>query len=114
MKKITLRALSAALIFALVMPFTACNLPGQGGGNGQAGTGASAENHSGQKIAEDSTWFDSKINVVDLGFDLKKKVVNCRSSISDSDDKRLLVLTTGRYQMTEENKKPDSMQKVRK
>ena len=109
MKKITLRALSAALIFALVMPFTACNLPGQGGGNGQAGTGASAENHSGQKIAEDSTWFDSKINVVDLGFDLKKKVVNCRSSISDSDDKRLLVLTTGRYQMTEENKKPENM-----
>lgn len=95
MKKITLRALSAALIFALVMPFTACNLPGQGG---------NAETQNGQKISEDAVWFDSKVNVVDLGINLKRQVMNCNSRISDSDDKHLLILTTGRYLIKEGTK----------
>ena len=51
-----------------------------------------------KKINEDSPWFESKIIDVDSGVDPDRELESCYQYFSGSDEKYIVVLTTGRYE----------------
>jgi len=55
-----------------------------------------------KKINEDSPWFESKIIDVDSGVDPDRELESCYQYFSGSDEKYIVVLTTGRYEQTPE------------
>ena len=99
MKKLSQRIICAALVLAMALPFAAC-----GKKNGSGST------RSGQKIAEDAPWFDTKVLKVDLGIKTDKTVSAFFSRLAAMDDKSMYVLTTGRYQEPNGGVKPDESQ----
>ena len=99
MKKLSQRIICAALVLGMALPFAAC-----GKKNGSGST------RSGQKIAEDAPWFDTKVLKVDLGIKTDKTVSAFFSRLAAMDDKSMYVLTTGRYQEPNGGVKPDESQ----
>lgn len=99
MKKLSQRIICAALVLGMALPFAAC-----GKKNGSGST------HSGQKIAADAPWFDTKVLKVDLGIKTDKTVSAFFSRLAAMDDKSMYVLTTGRYQEPNGGVKPDESQ----
>ncbi|MDO4423134.1 MAG: extracellular solute-binding protein [Eubacteriales bacterium] len=55
-----------------------------------------------RKITEDTPWFESVIIDVDSGADPDRKLESCYQDFSGSDEKYIVVLTTGRYEQPPE------------
>ena len=55
-----------------------------------------------RKITEDTPWFESIIIDVDTGADPDKKIESCYQNFAGSDEKYIVVLTTGRYEQPPE------------
>ena len=63
---------------------------------------ARTESHSGDKIAADSPWFDSKTIDVDVNVDSSRKVDYASTSLVGADEKYLVVMTTGSYTLPDD------------
>ena len=56
-----------------------------------------------RKITEDTPWFESIIIDVDSGADPNKEIESCYQNFAGSDEKYIVVLTTGRYTQQSED-----------
>ena len=97
MKKLSQRIICAAIVLCMALPFASC-----GKKNGSGG-----KTRSGQKIAEDAPWFDSKVLKVDLGFETGRQLMTYMSKLAAMDDKNMYVISAGRYQASQRSGKND-------
>ena len=97
MKKLSQRIICAAVVLCMALPFASC-----GKKNGSGG-----KTRSGQKIAEDAPWFDSKVLKVDLGFETGRQLMTYMSKLAAMDDKNMYVISEGRYQASQGSGKTD-------
>ncbi|MDY6338894.1 MAG: hypothetical protein SPL61_04595 [Saccharofermentans sp.] len=97
MKKLSQRIICAAIVLCMALPFGSC-----GKKNGSGG-----KTRSGQKIAEDAPWFDSKVLKVDLGFETGRQLMTYMSKLAAMDDKNMYVISAGRYQASQGSGKTD-------
>ena len=56
-----------------------------------------------KKITEDTPWFESTVIDVDSGADPNKEIESCYQNFAGSDEKYIVVLTTGRYTQQSED-----------
>ena len=73
MKNLPVKIASVAVIASMALSFAACSKKG--------GTDSRTESHSGDKIAADSPWFDSKTIDVDVNVDSSRKVDYASTSL---------------------------------
>ena len=94
MKNLPVKIASVAVIASMALSFAACSKKG--------GTDSRTESHSGDKIAADSPWFDSKTIDVDVNVDSSRKVDYASTSLVGADEKYLVVMTTGSYTLPDD------------
>lgn len=89
MKNTAVRLVSAALVVAMALSFAACD-------KDKGGT-TQIQNKSrvGQKIAEDSPWFDSVKTVIKPEIGASKNVKYTNSVLAGADDKNIVIYTSG-------------------
>lgn len=80
MKKSIFRAVSAVLIFAMAASFAACSKSGKV-----------------RTIKDDTPWYDTGVVKAELGIDPSRQIFNIDSQLAGSDDKNLVVVTSGLY-----------------
>lgn len=96
MKKIALKVMSAALVFATVLSAAACNKKENPDDNG---SGIPEVSHRGQKIAADSPWYDSQTTTIKPTVETTKKIQNLSHNLAGADDKYIVVQSSGNYQL---------------
>ena len=90
MNKKAIRMVSAMLAISMVLPIAAC---GKKKTNGK-------EKRSGQKITADTPWFDCSSYSVDIPVNKSKDIFVLQQSLLDCDEKRIIVETSGQYEIT--------------
>ena len=86
MKKIMIKAASAVLVAAMILPIVSC---------GRKKTNS----HGGRLIEEDSPWFEAKILEVDNGVSDDREKDYTYSQLAGFDDEKMIVFTQGSYKM---------------
>ena len=100
MKQIPVKAISAVLACSMLFSIAACSKKG-GSGSG-SGAGGDDASRSGKKITEDMPWFDGNVfNVSDVGLDKSKSLEYAYQRLVGTDDKYIVVMTSGYYKMPE-------------
>ena len=93
MKKAPLRLISATLVMAVVLSAAACDKKPGAGPDG--GTDLRDQSHSGEKVAEDSPWFNAAKSEVRPELDKSRKVSNVKTEFAGADEKYIATLTSG-------------------
>ena len=99
MKKAPLRLISATLVMAVVLSAAACDKKPGAGPDG--GTDLRDQSHSGEKVAEDSPWFNAAKSEVRPELDKSRKVSNVKTEFAGADEKYIATLTSGNYEIPE-------------
>ena len=105
MKRTVLKITSALLVASMALSFASCSKQGKSGGarsNGSS-SGSGKESHSGDKVSDDTPWFDGKITDVVIPFDSSKPVEYTYPRLAGIDDKYIVVFLNGYYQMPNGN-----------
>ena len=98
-KKDAVKVMSAVLTVSMALSFAACGKKDTGKETGSAsGKGGTEEVLSGSKISADSPWFDSTMNEIIPAVNTGRKMASAPfSRLSGADDKYIVALTTGDY-----------------
>ena len=99
MKSTATKITSVVLAASMALSFAACSKQGKTGGNGDD----RETSHSGDKIAADTPWFNSKVTTFKPEVDDSKPLEYCYSNLSGVDDDYIVVMTTGYYKMPNGN-----------
>lgn len=99
MKSTATKITSVVLAASMALSFAACSKQGKTGGSGDD----RETSHSGDKIAADTPWFNSKVTTFKPDIDDSKPLEYCYSNLSGVDDDYLVVMTTGYYKMPNGN-----------
>ena len=99
MKSTATKITSVVLAASMALSFAACSKQGKTGGNGDD----RETSHSGDKIAADTPWFNSKVTTFKPEIDDSKPLEYCYSNLSGVDDDYIVVMTTGYYKMPNGN-----------
>ena len=89
MKKLAVRLVSSALVFAMALSFAACD-KNKGGTETQ-----NIHSRVGKKIAEDAPWFNSVKTVITPEIGASKVVKYTNSVLAGADDKNIVIYTSG-------------------
>ena len=100
MKKIPLRLISATLVMAVVLSASACDK--KPGATAESGNDLREQSHSGEKVAEDSPWFNASKSEIKAELDKSRKVMNVKTEFAGADEKYIAALTTGNYDIPEQ------------
>ncbi len=88
MKNLTSKLVAGVLAASIMLvPLTSCKKKG-----------GSGKSHSGQKITDDTPWFDAEVIDISPEIDKSKKLQYVYSQLAGTDDKYIAVFTTGSYE----------------
>ena len=91
MRRRFVRAVAAVMAAAVLMPvFTGCDLK-----SGRTGKKV-------RKISADTPWYEAKVISPDLGFDENREKSFSHSSVIGSDEKNVIVYTSGNYKLPDD------------
>ena len=93
MKKLSVKAVSLILAASMLGSLAACKK------NKENDINNNDTSHSGQKITEDTPWFDSKITDVEIDVDSSREVDSTYQQLIGADDKNVILFTGGQYKM---------------
>ena len=91
MKKLSVKAVSLILAASMLGSLAACKK------NKENDINNNDTSHSGQKITEDTPWFDSKITDVEIDVDSSREVDSTYQQLIGADDKNVILFTGGQY-----------------
>lgn len=94
MKKLSLKAVSCALIVAMVLPLAACN---------KNKSKSREKSRSGTVIAADAPWFESSVIKSQPEVDTKKGLEYASQALAGTDDKYVGIYSNGYYKMPTNN-----------
>ena len=94
MKKISVKAVSVVLAVSMLGSLAACKKK-KGGDD----TITNDTSRSGEKITDDTPWFDSKILDVDIEYDTSREIEYTYQQLIGADDKNVIVFSGGQYKM---------------
>ena len=86
MKKIMIKAASAVLVAAMILPIASC---------GRKKTNS----HGGRLIEEDSPWFEARTLEIDTGVKEDREKEYTYSELAGFDDEKMIIYTQGNYKM---------------
>lgn len=90
MKQYALKTLSSVLAISMLLSVAACSKK-----NGK-------KSHSGEKITDDSPWFDSRKIEIEMPYDKKKIVDYDTTEVLGADKDYVVIYSTGSYRMPED------------
>ncbi len=93
MKKLSVKVISLLLAASMLGSLAACKK------NKEKDINNNDTSHSGQKITEDTPWFDSKITDVEIDVDSSREVDSTYQQLIGADDKIVILFTGGQYKM---------------
>ena len=94
MKSIHKKMLAAVLTASMLLPVVSC----------RKGRNKDSKSRSGQKISEDSPWFESTVRKYDLGLVFEDPIWYINNQAVDYDDDHLIIETEGQYEEQIEGK----------
>lgn len=92
MKILNIKIISAVLAASMALSVASCSA-----------ARPSAEGNSGKKISADSPWFESSVIDVEVDLDSSRQVDYTYKSLVGSDDKYIVILTSGYYSMPDDD-----------
>lgn len=94
MKKAALKVISATLVTAMALSVAACGKKGNVPGGGED---TRDQSHSGQKVADDSPWFNASKVEIKPQIDTNKNIDMIYTYVRGADDKYIVAFTDGNY-----------------
>lgn len=101
MKKLPLKVMSVALVCAIAFSTAACGKKKNNSGD-EGGVGMQETSRRGQKIAEDSPWYESSSVTITPQLDKSKKAQYCFNDLIGADEKYIIVRSSGNYQLPDD------------
>lgn len=95
MKKLSVKAVSLLLAASMLGSLAACKKKDKDISNNDT-------SHSGQKITEDTPWYDYKVIDTKIELDKSREIDYSYQRIGGADENNILVLTSGYYKMPED------------
>ena len=99
MKKLPVRLMSVALAGAIVFAAAGCDKKNNGGNANEGGVGMQETSHRGQKITDDSPWYESTSATFMPEYDKSKKAQYLFSDLIGADEKYVVVRSSGNYEL---------------
>lgn len=99
MKKLPLKVMSVALLCAIVFSSSACDKNNNNGSGESGGLGMQETSHRGQKITDDSPWYECTSAKFMPEYDKSKKAQYLYSDLIGADDKYVVVRSSGNYEL---------------
>lgn len=99
MKKLPLKVMSVALVCAIAFSAAACDKKKNNGGDEGSGAGMQETSRRGQKITDDSPWYESTSATFSPEYDKSKKAQYLFSDLIGADEKYVVVRSSGNYEL---------------